>query len=440
MKSNILKTLVLLIKNTAYLFLLFMAFNCTTDDGENDNPQSIIEEVEEVDETEEVEETEEIEEAEETEETEEMEEMEEVTVNLNSISISSNISLIIADGNSTAELSVIFYDDNNNQITYEDYEIVDNCTILNGTNLLYSTNILGNHEVKIQAEGIESNTITLNARENINYEQITVPIIFHIVHFGENVGSGTNLTQNQVESLLDKLNNGFSNQYNSNNPNAVDTKVSYRLATLDINNNPLSEPGINRIDATAYDDGSAQFPNSVDIANDQKLGPNEYDSLGGDSFWNPRKYLNIWIFPDQFGDSSAGLPRVYESNTLAGLDTVPDNCQCDANNGYYQSCKVNTNAALNGTTIIHEVGHTLGLKHVFPNNGDCSSSDYCTDTFSYILNNTDQPCSDNLGLNENDNFMDYAGTYTTFTYDQRERIQHVFQYGLWLNELKNSTQ
>lgn len=360
----------------------------------------------------------------------------EVQVNQPSIYLSTNTSLIIADGNSNADLSVIFYDENNNQIDNVDYEIIDNGTAMSSSNLSYFTTVSGSHDLKIQAEGIESNTININARENVNYNQISVPVIFHIVHFGENIGSGTNLTQSQVSSLLTKLNNGFSNQYNSNNPNAVDTKVSFRLATLDSNNNQLSESGINRINATSYDVGSSS---GADIANDQKLGPNESWNLGGDSFWNPRLYLNLWIYPDQNGESTTVLPRVYESYPLSGLQTVPDNCQCDAYNQFYPSCKINTNAALNGTTIIHEVGHAFGLMHNFSTD-NCISSDYCPDTYSYVFNNTNQACSDNLGTDDTDNFMDYTGTHTTFTYDQRERIQHVFEYGLWFNELKNSNQ
>ena len=60
--------------------------------------------------------------------------------------------------------------------------------------------------------------------------------------------------------------------------------------------------------------------------------------------------------------------------------------------------------------------------------------------YSYVFSNTNQACSDNLGTDDIDNFMDYTGTYTTFTYDQRERIQHVFENGVWFNELKNSNQ
>ena len=160
--------------------------------------------------------------------------------------------------------------------------------------------------------------------------------------------------------------------------------------------------------------------------------------LAGDTFWDPRKYLNIYIHPDQEGRGSANLPKVYASFPLDGLLTVPDNCQCDPDDEFFQSCKIDTNNALSSSGLIHEVGHSLGLMHVFSHD-NCNSSDYCTDTYSYSYNSR-EPCSDNQGTDDYDNFMDYIGDYTTFTYEQRERIQHVFEYGLWLNELKNSNQ
>ncbi len=362
---------------------------------------------------------------------------EEVQVNLTSISLNANTSLIITDGNSKAELSVIFYDENNSPVDNVDYEIVDNDIVLDNPNLGYTTTVSGIHDLKIQAKGIESNTIQLNARVKVDYPTISVPVIFHIVHFGESIGSGTNLSQGQVTALLDKLNKGFSNQYNSENPNAVDTKIVFRLANLDSNDVQLPEPGINRIDGSTYDDGVPAFPDSFDIANDKKLAINEYWNLGLETIWDPKMYLNLWIGPDQEARGSASLPWIYESYSLDGLVSIPDNSELEPNNDTFPSFWLDTNNALTSTAIIHEVGHSLGLLHVFSND-NCTTSDYCQDTYSYIFNEPNQPCSDNLGGNINDNFMDYTGIYNTFSYEQRERIHHVFEYGLWLNELKNS--
>jgi Pregnancy-associated plasma protein-A/Secretion system C-terminal sorting domain len=356
----------------------------------------------------------------------------------NSITLDVNTNLIIADGSSTATLEVHFFDINNDEIFNIPYELIDN-GISSANNLSYVTTEFVTHNIYIQAEGIQSNTITINARENINYDEISVPVIFHIINFGENIGSGVNLTQSQVNTILGKLNNNFSNFNNSANPNAVDIKVSFLFAVIDENGTQLPELGINRIDATSYDNGSPQFPSSVDIANDQKLGPNEGWSLGGDTFWNPREYLNIWIYPTQTGSSTATLPRMYQSFPLDGLSTVPDDCQCDAYDEFFPNLNINTNSAIspNSSSVSHEVGHALGLLHVFSSN-NCSSSDFCPDTYSYVFQNPNSPCSDNLGTTVNDNIMDYLGTKNVFTYDQRERIRYVFEHGLWYNELKDS--
>ncbi len=353
---------------------------------------------------------------------------EEVKININSIKLSTNTSLIIADGNSKANLSVIFLDENNNQINnVSSYDIVDNGNVLTNRDFNYSTTTSGNHNILIRADNVESNMLSINARENINYNQISVPVIFHIVHFGENIGSGTNLTQDQVTSILNNLNNGFSNQYGSNNPNAVDTKITFRRAILDSNNNTLSEPGIDRINANLY---------GTDYGNDKLIGPNDdMGTLFTDNSWNPRLYLNIWIYPLQQGGGTATYPWVYESQPLNGILTVPDNCLCE---GLDPWIGVDPTAG-NNYVIIHEVGHAFGLLHNFSTD-NCNTSDYCPDTYSYNINNTSQACSDNLGTMENDNFMDYTYAPTTFTYDQRERIHHVFKYGLFYNELKNSNQ
>lgn len=296
----------------------------------------------------------------------------------------------------------------------------------------------GKYKVKLKAEGFgefDETEQLISITNGKEPEPVSIPIIFHIVHFGESIGAGTNLTQNQVTTILKNLNDGFSNLYGSNNPKSVDTRVRFRLASYDINNNPLTEKGINRLNAKAYDTGATK--GGVDIANDKELGPNESWKLKGDTFWNPKLYLNVWIFPAQYGESSAMLARVYESNPLNGLDNVLDNCICSPNNEFFQACGVNTNAALKGTTIIHEVGHSFGLMHVFSND-NCRTSDFCPDTYSYIFGNPSQACSDNLVSDKRDNFMDYGGAQNTFTYDQRERIYHVLKYGLWFKELKNS--
>ena len=99
--------------------------------------------------------------------------------------------------------------------------------------------------------------------------------------------------------------------------------------------------------------------------------------------------------------------------------------------------------------LAHELGHYLGLHHVFAetDNGTCEDTDYCKDTPSYNrseyeqwLNNLDKQNKYQLkdlakryscekGEYEAHNIMDYAYCfYNEITLEQRKRIRHILNY------------
>ncbi|WP_159459932.1 hypothetical protein, partial [Colwellia marinimaniae] len=85
---------------------------------------------------------------------------------------------------------------------------------------------------------------SITARENIQYTEVSIPIIFHILHFDEEIGTGNNLSQQKIQETLDELNDAFANRSGSTNPNAVDMRVTFRLASYDQAGLLLDEPGI----------------------------------------------------------------------------------------------------------------------------------------------------------------------------------------------------
>ena len=112
--------------------------------------------------------------------------------------------------------------------------------------------------------------------------------------------------------------------------------------------------------------------------------------------------------------------------------------------------RINQNDA--AITLAHELGHYLGLRHVFSEGGTtsmCTDTDYCKDTKSYNKQEYDSKC-DYIYENEREkytfknlvkrtgcdgiefisyNIMDYAISYSNqFTQNQRERIRHVLSY------------
>ena len=116
-----------------------------------------------------------------------------------------------------------------------------------------------------------------------------------------------------------------------------------------------------------------------------------------------------------------------------------------------ESTSTKYNTADVTVTLAHELGHYLGLHHVFAetNNGTCEDTDYCKDTKSYNKQEYDSNC-DYIYENERAkytfenlvkrtgcdgiefisyNIMDYAISYSNqFTLNQRERIRHVLSY------------
>lgn len=93
-----------------------------------------------------------------------------------------------------------------------------------------------------------------------------------------------------------------------------------------------------------------------------------------------------------------------------------------------------------GDILVHEVGHYLGLKHVFNTSGRCDidndglgDTPICWSDNSFIGQNpvNSDTCTNQLGLDPTDNYMHVTGddSRDTFTSDQEERMdQEVLEH------------
>ncbi len=287
-----------------------------------------------------------------------------------------------------------------------------------------------------------------------------IPVVVHIVHNGEPVGSGTNISFAQVKSQIDALNAGFSNyngslnyyqalagtQFASLAPGlaAVDTRIRFCLATNPGNRQVwtnAAEPGIMRYNSPANSRHEYTIAGQTALLNLTQPG----------TAFSSNHYLNIWVVTAiRFnGNSNSGdCPGIQGYASIAGYtgpaarviegvvirsDVTGDNfitgntfnLQPNANpacaNGMNQS------QSDRGKILIHEVGHFLGLYHTFQ---DCisSSAAQCNSTGDLVCdtNPCDQPGS-SLGCGPSDmpeNFMYYSPdpVLNTFTAGQRERM------------------
>ncbi len=222
-------------------------------------------------------------------------------------------------------------------------------------------------------------------------QHYVVPVIFHIVHNGENIGIGTNLSNDQVKSQLIVLNEDFNrlNPDKENTPDLFKSRagsmdIFFSEARIDPDGNTLPEPGVIRYqgDQTVY--------SRVETI----------EQLVTANMWDPSRYLNIWVvnlssgflgfafFPVQSG--LTGIEGSVGSNELGS--SVADGVVIGSNFLGSNYTSYGNNFKLfpvfdRGRTTTHEVGHWLGLRHIWGDGSSCSADDFCADTPSVISDN-----------------------------------------------------
>lgn len=204
-----------------------------------------------------------------------------------------------------------------------------------------------------------------------------IPTIVHVIHNGTAVGSGFNLSQAQVNSQFTILNQDFrrTNPDASSTPSvflnaAVDCEVQFCPALVDPQGNLLAEPGIDRINRNSKGWIASGANGYSDTYVDGTIKPN--------SIWDPTKYCNIWVL-----DLDNQLLGYAQFPTGSGLQGLGGTATANTDGVVITATAFgNTGTAAfpynKGRTTTHEVGHWLGLRHIW-GDGTCAT-DYCADT------------------------------------------------------------
>jgi len=318
------------------------------------------------------------------------------------------------------------------------------------------------------------NTTTAASRVQSTFQ---IPVIFHIIHGGQAIGTYPNINQAQLNSQIQVLNDDYSGigfntgtypatafqAYATNTAVAAASKdglgrigisntgISFCLALKDSLGNVLVESGIERINWNSIS-GATNPTLATTAGNLMTLMDN---TIKPATIWSPNKYLNIWVTDANPSASILGYATFPPLSGLAGVTgggtATTDGLWCWAKACGSQNIFASGvySAPYNyGRTLTHEISHYLGIRHVW---GDAScANDFCIDTppaqtasygtqtYPYLPNN----CPTNLPPTgpEGVMFMNFAD-YTDdafmymFTEDQKTRMQTAMTNSPYRNQL-----
>jgi hypothetical protein len=239
---------------------------------------------------------------------------------------------------------------------------------------------------------------------------ITIPVVVHVIY----KTSAQNISDEQINSQIDALNRDFRrrNADTVNTPDrfkpfAADVQIQFQLATADPKGRATN--GIIRKATNVYH-----------WSTDDKI---KFSSQGGDDAWDTHYYLNIWV-----GDLAGLLGYSSIPGAVAEKDGVVIN--------YTTFGTINVGGSYNlGRTATHEVGHWLGLKHVWgdyycgddlvddtPKQGNFTSG--CPNTFR-------SSCSNGKMGDMYMNYMDFTddACMNLFTEGQKQRMLSLLKSG-----------
>lgn len=268
----------------------------------------------------------------------------------------------------------------------------------------------------------------------------TIPVVVHIVYQNEE--------QNLHDSLIQQVMAVLNEDYRRKNADAGQIREEFREI--------VGDPSI-EFELAAVERVSTDTTFSLQIFSGGMPDNVKISAYGGSDAWDTQKYLNIWVANIEGGSL---LGYAYPP---AGLDHWPDGANAPSpevdgvvihyevfrRNGEYTASGLlgggEQTIPLRGRTITHEVGHYLGLRHIWGDGllsilgiPDCNEDDGVSDTpnqgnSSQFSCNPDQnTCTDSEGDDLPDmfeNFMDYSSEdcLNSFTNQQIAIMRSVLE-------------
>lgn len=263
-----------------------------------------------------------------------------------------------------------------------------------------------------------------------------IPVVVHVIHNGEPIGVGANISDAQILSQIRVLNEDFSRQ----NADAANTPAVFAdvAAGLDIEF------------VLAKQDPEGLPTNGIVRVNGGRSGwtANDNYAMKSLSYWPAEDYMNIWVC--NLVDSYVGYAQLPESE-LEGTENGSKNRLTDGVVIWHQAFGSIDDGAFSldpvfnkGRTTTHETGHFFGLLHIWGDDSGCNGTDYVEDTPNQANRTQGCPshprkdaCSDIVMFQ---NFLDYTNDacMNLFTQGQIERMSIVIENSPRRNSLLTS--
>jgi Pregnancy-associated plasma protein-A len=252
---------------------------------------------------------------------------------------------------------------------------------------------------RLQAEDETRASINSGEALRVTAKLVTLQAVVHVVHQTPE----QNISDAQVKSQIDVLNR----DYRAKNTDirkvpkvwkslVLDANIQFALATKDPKGKPTS--GITRTATTVASFGA---DDSV-----------KAKKTGGVDAWPADRYVNIWVC--NLGSNLLGYAQ-FPGGPAKTDGVVILFSAFGTGRG--------TNAPFNkGRTATHEIGHFLGLRHIWGDRNDCNGNDFVTDTPPAQQANTGKPAFPHVTCNNGPsgdmfmNYMDYVDDDTMFMF------------------------
>lgn len=256
---------------------------------------------------------------------------------------------------------------------------------------------------------------------------LTIPVVIHIIHNGEDVGEGSNISEEQALSLITRLNEDYrkmnADTLEGSHPfyvDQADTEIEFCLVTEDPDGNPTT--GVERYD---FEQESWSVSEIDEIVKPETI-------------WDRYNYMNVWSInlddPDAPGvDGYATFPNA-TTDTTDGVVIL------------YTAFGVPEE----GKSIVatHEVGHYLNLNHIWGDNIPDCGDDLVSDTpptdnsnegCPSFPHNADNSCGSGSNGEMFMNYMDYSDAECTVMFSNGQKDRMVAAIMMFRSSLLSST-